>query len=63
MKDNIGGVILFDETIRQSCKRWNLSSRPIITNQGALPGIKVDKGLQPIGDLGETVTVGLRWFR
>ena len=30
------------------------------SNQGALPGIKVDKGLQPIEDCpGETVTVGL----
>ena len=29
-------------------------------NQGALPGIKVDKGLQPIDDCpGETVTIGL----
>ena len=34
--------------------------REIISNQGALPGIKVDKGLQPIEDCpGETVTIGL----
>ena len=59
MKDNIGGVILFDETIRQSAADGTLL-RDIISNQGALPGIKVDKGLQPIeGCHGETVTVGL----
>ena len=58
MKDNIGGVILFGETIRQVAKDGT-PLVDLITNQGALPGIKVDKGLQPIGDLGETVTVGL----
>ena len=59
MKGNIGGVILFDETIRQSSEDGTLL-RDIINDQGALPGIKVDKGLQPIEDCpGETVTVGL----
>ena len=59
MKGNIGGVILFDETFRQSAKDGSLL-RVLILNQGALPGIKVDKGLQPIDDCpGETVTIGL----
>ena len=58
MEGNIGGVILFDETIRQKAKDGTLLV-DIINNQGALPGIKVDKGLQPIGDSEETVTVGL----
>ena len=58
MNGNIGGVILFDETIRQNAKDGTPLVN-IITNQGALPGIKVDKGLQPIGDSDETVTVGL----
>ena len=59
MNGNIGGVILFDETIRQSSEDGTLL-REIISNQGALPGIKVDKGLQPIEDCpGETVTIGL----
>ena len=59
MKDFIGGVILFDETIRQEAVDGTLL-RDVISNQGALPGIKVDKGLQPIEDCpGETVTVGL----
>jgi len=59
MKGNIGGVILFDETIRQSAADGSLL-RDLISEQGAIPGIKVDKGLQPIEDCpGETVTVGL----
>ena len=59
MKGNIGGVILFDETIRQSSVNGSLL-RDLISEQGALPGIKVDKGLQPIEDCpGETVTIGL----
>lgn len=58
MDGNIGGVILFDETIRQDAKDGT-PLVDIISNQGALPGIKVDKGLQPIGDTEETVTVGL----
>ena len=58
MKGNIGGVILFDETIRQKAKDGT-PLIDIISDQGALPGIKVDKGLQHIGDSEETVTVGL----
>ena len=59
MKGNIGGVILFDETIRQSSNDGTLL-RDIISNQGALPGIKVDKGLQPIDKSpSETITIGL----
>jgi fructose-bisphosphate aldolase class I len=59
MRGNIGGVILFDETLRQMA----LNGTPladVINAQNALPGIKVDKGLQPLeGCPGETVTVGL----
>ena len=59
MEGNIGGVILFDETIRQSAADGT-PLREIISQQGALPGIKVDKGLKPIENCpGETVTVGL----
>ncbi len=59
MEGNIGGVILFDETIRQSAADGT-PLREIISQQGALAGIKVDKGLQPIENCpGETVTVGL----
>ena len=59
MKGNIGGVILFDETIRQKSEDGT-SLVDIIISQGALPGIKVDKGLKPIDDSPkETVTQGL----
>ena len=59
MKGNIGGVILFDETLRQKAEDGT-SLGNIITAQGALPGIKVDKGLKPLDDSPEeTVTQGL----
>jgi len=59
MQDNIGGVILFDETIRQSTEDGT-SLVELIKNQGALPGIKVDKGLAPLeSSPEETVTQGL----
>ena len=58
MKGNIGGVILFDETIRQFAADGT-SLVDLISSQGALPGIKVGKGLQPIGDSKESLTQGL----
>ena len=59
MKGNIGGVILFDETIRQKAEDGTPLVN-IITAQGALPGIKVDKGLKSLDDSpNETVTQGL----
>ena len=44
IKDNIGGVILFDETLRQKAQDGTPLVE-LIKNQEALPGIKVDKGL------------------
>ena len=59
MKDNIGGVILFDETIRQNAQDGT-PLVDLIKNQGALPGIKVDKGLAPLeSSAEETLTQGL----
>jgi fructose-bisphosphate aldolase class I len=58
MKGNIGGVILFDETIRQNAADGT-SLVDVITSQGSLPGIKVDKGLQQIGNSEESLTQGL----
>ena len=59
MKDNIGGVILFDETIRQNAQDGTPLVE-LIKNQGALPGIKVDKGLAPLNSSPEeTLTQGL----
>ena len=47
MQDNIGGVILFDETIRQSAEDGTPLVE-LIKSQGALPGIIVDMGLAPL---------------
>ena len=58
MKGNIGGVILFDETIRQKAADGT-PLVDVITAQGSLAGIKVDKGLQPIGNTEENITQGL----
>ena len=59
MKGNIGGVILFDETLRQDAKDGT-PLKELIINSGALPGIKVDKGLIPLVDgSDEVVTQGL----
>ena len=59
MKGNIGGVILFDETLRQSSEDGIFLTK-LILDQGALPGIKVDQGLQPLeGHPEETLTQGL----
>jgi fructose-bisphosphate aldolase class I len=61
--EHIAGVILFDETIRQS----GTDGRPfteVLTEQGIVPGIKVDRGTVPLpGHPGETVTEGLDGLR
>ena len=59
MKNNIGGVILFEETLKQNAADGT-SLVNMISSQGALPGIKVDKGLTLMNeDSEETVTNGL----
>ena len=45
MKDCIGGVILFEETLNQISSS-GLSIPQLIENQGSLIGIKVDTGLK-----------------
>ena len=63
MKDFIGGVILFDETIRQKTT-FGPSIPELISKHGAVPGIKVDKGAKPLaGSSDETVTEGLDGLR
>jgi len=59
----ISGVILFDETIRQS----GLDGTPfpqLLESKGIIPGIKVDQGAKPLAlAAGETVTEGLDGLR
>ena len=63
MKDYIGGVILFDETIRQKSS-LGPTIPELISNHGAIPGIKVDKGAKPLaGSNDETITEGLDGLR
>jgi len=59
MKSHISGVILYDETIRQNAKDGTPLVK-IIQQTGALPGIKVDKGIKPLPfSPKETITEGL----
>ncbi|MGB8004103.1 MAG: class I fructose-bisphosphate aldolase [Gaiellaceae bacterium] len=59
----IGGVILFDETIRQ--KTADGTPFPeLLRSKGVVPGIKVDTGAKPLALAeGETVTEGLDGLR
>ncbi|HRP71438.1 MAG TPA: fructose-bisphosphate aldolase class I [Luteimonas sp.] len=61
--DYISGAILYDETIRQSTRAGVPFTR-VMSDSGIIPGIKVDKGTQPLaGCPGETVTEGLDGLR
>ena len=63
MKDYIGGVILFDETIRQKTLA-GLTVCELISQSSSIPGIKVDAGAKPLsGSLDETITEGLDGLR
>ena len=63
MKNYIGGVILFDETIRQKTST-GISIPELITKNDSVVGIKVDKGAKKIaGSPEETVTKGLDGLR
>ena len=65
MEDYIGGVIMFDETLRQSttCDDKTLFPKHL-TSKGVIPGIKVDTGAKNLaGFNGEKVTEGLDGLR
>lgn len=63
MQDHISGVILFEETLSQKAADGTPLSK-LITDAGAIPGIKVDKGAKPlVGCPGEMVTEGLDGLR
>ncbi len=63
MKDCIGGVILYDETINQSVSSGQ-SIPDIISETGAVPGIKVDTGAKVLANSPEEkITEGLDGLR
>ena len=58
MKECIGGVILYDETINQVSNKIKIPD--IISNNGSYAGIKVDTGAKYLsGSKGEKITEGL----
>jgi fructose-bisphosphate aldolase class I len=61
--EHISGVILFDETIRQSTDDGTPLTE-VLEKAGVIPGIKVDTGAKPLAFFeGETVTEGLDGLR
>jgi fructose-bisphosphate aldolase class I len=60
MEEFISGVILFDETLRQSTVKDGTLYPEYLRNLNVIPGIKVDKGAHNLsGTEGEKVTEGL----
>jgi fructose-bisphosphate aldolase class I len=59
----ISGVILYDETLRQST-RDGVPFPQLLAEKGVIPGIKVDLGAKPLANApGETITEGLDGLR
>src|SRR5438552_17330514 len=57
--EHISGVILFDETIRQSASDGTPFPE-VLSRQGVVPGIKVDTGAKPLANApDELITEGL----
>src|SRR4051795_13390850 len=62
-EEYISGVILFDETIRQSSSDGTAFPK-LLESRGIIPGIKVDKGAKPLALASEeTITEGLDGLR
>ena len=63
MTDYIGGVILYDETIKQESSKKNKIPE-LISEMGSVPGIKVDIGAKVLaGSPSEKITEGLDGLR
>ena len=57
-ENSISGVILFDETLRQTSNS-GISIPELIKKSGSIPGIKVDKGVKLLaGSENEKITEG-----
>jgi fructose-bisphosphate aldolase class I len=64
IENYISGVILFDETLRQSTMEGGVPFPDHLTKLGILPGIKVDKGAKQLANTGdEKITEGLDGLR
>lgn len=60
LNEFIGGIILYDETIRQTSADGKTKLVDLIKEQNIIPGIKVDMGARPLyGTDNETVTQGM----
>lgn len=56
----ISGVIMFEETLFDTAADGRTKLVDLLTKQGVIPGIKVDKGVTPLyGTHNETVTQGM----
>src|SRR6201992_1769348 len=63
MRNFVSGVILYDETLRQKAKDGPPLVK-VISDNGSIPGIKVDAGTKPLALApGEVVTEGLDGLR
>jgi len=63
LEENISGVILFDETIRQSGSDGT-SLAKLLSDRGIIPGVKVDAGAKDLAHHpGEKITEGLDGLR
>ena len=64
IEEFVSGVILFDETLRQSTLAGNEPFPEFLAGKGIIPGIKVDKGIHDLALWpGEKVTEGLDGLR
>jgi fructose-bisphosphate aldolase class I len=63
MRNFVSGVILYDETLRQNAADGTPLVK-VISDSGAIPGIKVDAGTKPLALApGEVITEGLDGLR
>src|SRR3954452_24891906 len=63
VEEFISGVILFDETLRQSSSDGTPFAK-LLESKGIIPGIKVDKGAKPLALASDqTITEGLDGLR
>jgi len=55
IEEFLGGIILFDETTKQSTD-GGIAFPEYLAKRGIVPGIKVDRGLEPFGESEQQIT-------